>query len=155
MCVLPYSNTLGTTDYTQRWDQCRRLKFSLYVFESRSENVEKLYSNSLVNSIIQLLQTASHSPLLKRNCQQGLTQQHCSHNPVSLTLPYIQQMQNKADGSLHLSCSSWACCCRESLAPISRFPAWLLLMKVIRNEELCQWYGWSLRVGCLQAAKLS
>lgn len=38
----------------------------------------------------------------------------------------------------------------ESLAPISRFPAWLLIMKVIRNEELCQWYGWSPRVVALR-----
>lgn len=111
MFVFPYSNTHGTTDYTERWDQCRRLKFSLYVFEGRSENAEKLYSNSLVNSIIQRLQTASLFSSAQRDCQQGLTLQHCSHNPISYTA-HTQQMQNKADGSLHIPCGSWTCCCR-------------------------------------------
>lgn len=134
--VLAYPSTLGTTDYTGCRDQCVRLKCSLYAFERSYENVGKLYSNSLVNSIIQLLQTASLFSSAQRDCQLGLAQQQCSHNPVSHTLlRYCKcRIRLMAHFIFHVAPELAVA---KSLPPISRFPAWLLIMKVIRNEELC------------------
>lgn len=49
--------------------------------------------------------------LYSKGLSSGFNTAALSHNPVSYT-PHKQQVQNKAEGFLHLSCSSWTCCCR-------------------------------------------
>lgn len=70
--------------------------------------------------VVQQLPGEQHNPassncfsilLCSKGLSAGFTQQYCSHNPISQTA-HTQQMQNQADGSLHLSCGSWTWCCR-------------------------------------------
>lgn len=98
-------------------------------------------SNSLVNNIIQLLQTTSLFSSTQRDCHWVLTQQHLATIP-SHTFPINSKwgIRLKAHFIFHVAPEHAAA---ESFSPISKFCAQLLIVKVFRNDELCQWFGWS------------
>lgn len=109
-------------------------RLKIFFLRADRKNVEKLYSKSPVNSLIQLLQTAPLFCCTQRDCQQGLARRCCSHNPPRLTHGKCR-IRLMAHFIFHVAPEHAVA---ESLSPISKFPAWLLIMEVIRNEELCQ-----------------
>lgn len=91
-------------------------------------------SNSLENSIIHLLQTTSLFSSTQRDCHQGLTQQQCATIPPHILLINSECRGLKAPFIFHVAPEHAAA---EPLT-FSKLPVRLLIIKVFRNEELCQ-----------------
>lgn len=131
---LAYQNSHGIANYTEFLNHCRRRKCSVQVFWEKSWKCRK---------VVQHLPGEQNNPASSNHyslvfCSQGLSAgfKSAALQPQSHLTNFKCRISLMAHFIFHVAPELAVA---KSLPPISRFSAWLLILKVISNEELCRW----------------